>query len=70
MTDQKHQHFVTSGAIFASRNPAFKDVPAAIAIFVTRTTGVLALQVDRNLNVQRRTTLGLLNKLRKAMAAE
>jgi transposase-like protein len=61
---------VTSGTLFHSRKLAFRDILAAVAIFVNGASGVAALRMARELNVQHKTAFVLLHKLREAMAAE
>jgi len=64
------QFSVTSGTIFASRKLSYRDILAAIAIFVNGAKGVSALQLSRDLDVQYKTAFVLAHKLREAMAAE
>lgn len=61
---------VTSGTLFASRKLAIRDYLAAIAMFVNGASGVSALRMARELNVQHKTAWVLLHKLREAMTAE
>jgi len=64
------QFSVTSGTIFASRKMAYRDILAAIAIFVNGAKGVSALQLSRDLDCQYKTAFVLAHKLREAMGAE
>ena len=64
------QFSVTPGTIFASRKMSFRDLLAAIAIFVNGAKGVSALQMSRDLNCQYKTAFVLSHKLREAMAAD
>lgn len=61
---------VTSGTLFHGRKLAMRDILAAIALFVNGASGVSALRMARELNVQHKTAFVLLHKLREAMAAE
>jgi transposase-like protein len=61
---------VTSGTLFHGRKLAIRDYLAAIAMFVNGASGVAALRMSRDLNVQHKTAFVLLHKLREAMAAE
>lgn len=63
------QFSVTSGTIFASRKMAFRDLLAAIAIFVNGAKGHAALQLSRDLDCQYKTAFVLAHKLREAMTA-
>jgi transposase-like protein len=63
------QFSVTSGTIFASRKMAFRDLLAAIAIFVNGAKGHSALQLSRDLDCQSKTAFVLAHKLREAMTA-
>lgn len=65
-----HQFSVTSGTIFASRKMTFRNLLAAIAIFVNGAKGVSALQLSRDLDCQYKTAFVLTHKLREAMGAE
>ena len=47
----KAQFSVTSGTIFASRKMSYRDLLAAIAIFVNGAKGYSALQLSRDLRV-------------------
>jgi transposase-like protein len=64
------QFSLTTGTIFASRKMSFRDLLAAIAIFVNGAKGVPALQLSRHLDCQYKTAFVLTHKLREAMAAE
>lgn len=64
------QFTVTSGTIFASRKMSYRDLLAAIAIFVNGAKGMSALQLSRDLGVQYKTAFVLSHKLREAMAQE
>ncbi|TNE42727.1 MAG: IS1595 family transposase [Alphaproteobacteria bacterium] len=64
------QYSVTTGTIFASRKLAFRDILAAIAIFMNGAKGVSALQLSRDLDVQYKTAFVLAHKLREALGAE
>ena len=64
------QFSVTTATIFASRKMAFRDLLAAIAIFVNGAKGVSALQLSRDLDCQYKTAFVLAHKLREAMGAE
>lgn len=61
---------VTSGTLFHGRKLAIRDILAAIALFVNGASGVSALRMARELNVQHKTAFVMLHKLREAMAAE
>lgn len=61
---------VTTDTLFHSRKLAMRDLLAAIALFVNGASGVSALRMARELNVQHKTAFVLLHKLREAMAAE
>lgn len=61
---------ITSGTLFHGRKLAMRDILAAIALFVNGASGVSALRMARELNVQHKTAFVLLHKLREAMAAE
>lgn len=61
---------VTSGTLFHGRKLAMRDILAAIALFVNGASGVSALRMARELNVQHKTAFVMLHKLREAMAAE
>ena len=65
-----HKFSVTSGTIFASRKMSFRDLLAAIAIFVNGVKGHNALQMSRDINCQYKTAFVLSHKLREALAAE
>ena len=48
-----HRQFsVTSGTIFASRKLSFVDLLGAICLFVNESTGLSAVQLSRDLDVQ------------------
>jgi transposase-like protein len=64
------QFSITTGTIFASRKLAYRDILAAIAIFVNGAKGISALQLSRDLDVQYKTAFVLSHKLREAMGAE
>ena len=64
------QFSVTSGTIFASRKMSFRDILAAIAIFVNGAKGHSALQLSRDLDCQYKTAFVLCHKIREALAAE
>lgn len=64
------QFSVTTGTIFASRKMAYRDLLAAIAIFVNGAKGVSALQLSRDLDCQYKTAFVMAHKLREAMAAD
>lgn len=61
---------VTSGTLFHGRKLAMRDILAAVALFVNGASGVSALRMARELNVQHKTAFVLLHKLREAMSAE
>lgn len=61
---------VTTDTLFHARKMALRDILAAIALFVNGASGVSALRMARELNVQHKTAFVLLHKLREAMAAE
>lgn len=61
---------VTTDTLFHSRKLAMRDLLAAIAMFVNGASGVSAMRLSRELNVQHKTAFVLLHKLREAMAAE
>lgn len=61
---------VTTDTLFHARKLALRDVLAAIALFVNGASGVSALRMSRELNVQHKTAFVMLHKLREAMAAE
>jgi transposase-like protein len=61
---------VTTDTLFHARKLAMRDILAAIALFVNGASGVSALRLSRELNVQHKTAFVLLHKLREAMAAE
>lgn len=66
-----HSQFsVTTATIFASRKLSYRDILAAIALFVNGAKGMSALQVSRDLDVQYKTAYVLCHKLREAMGAE
>ena len=66
-----HSQFsVTTGTIFASRKLAYRDLLAAIALFVNGAKGMSALQLSRDLDVQYKTAFVLAHKLREAMGDE
>lgn len=64
------QFSVTTATIFASRKLNYRDILAAIAIFVNGAKGISALQLSRDLDVQYKTAFVLAHKLREAMGAE
>ena len=64
------QFSITTDTIFASRKLSFRDLLAAIAIFVNGAKGISALQLSRDLDVQYKTAFVLAHKLREAMGAE
>lgn len=64
------QFSVTTDTIFASRKMSYRDLLAAIAIFVNGAKGVSALQLSRDLGCQYKSSFVLCHKLREAMAAE
>lgn len=64
------QFSVTTDTIFASRKLAYRDILAAIALFVNGAKGLSALQLSRDLDVQYKTAFVLAHKLREAMGAE
>ncbi len=66
----KRRFSVTSGTLFHGRKLAMRDILAAIALFVNGASGVSALRMARELNVQHKTAFVMLHKLREAMAAE
>lgn len=66
-----HSQFsVTFGTIFASRKLFFVDLLGAICLFVNAAKGMSAVQLSRDLDVQRKTAFVLMHKLREAMTAE
>lgn len=66
-----HRQFsVTTSTIFASRKMAYRDILAAIALFVNGAKGLSALQLSRDLDCQYKTAFVLAHKLREAMGAE
>lgn len=64
------QFSVTTGTIFASRKLGYRDILAAIALFVNGAKGMSALQLSRDLSVQYKTAFVLAHKLREAMGAK
>lgn len=60
---------VTTDTLFHARKMAVRDILAAIALFVNGASGVSALRMARELNVQHKTAFVLLHKLREAMAS-
>jgi transposase-like protein len=66
----ERQFSITTGTIFASRKLSYRDLLAAIAIFVNGAKGISALQLSRDLDVQYKTAFVLAHKLREAMGAE
>jgi len=63
------QFSITTATLFASRKLSFRDLLAAIAIFVNGAKGYSALQLSRDLDCQYKTAFVLTHKLRQAMAA-
>ena len=68
--DCQAQFSITTDTIFASRKLAFRDLLAAMAIFVNGAKGISALQLSRDLDCQYKTAFVLAHKLREAMGAE
>lgn len=68
--DCSSQFSATTATIFASRKLGYRDLLAAIAIFVNSAKGHSACQLSRDLNVQYKTAFVLAHKLREAMALE
>ena len=68
--DCQAQFSITTDTIFASRKMAYRDLLAAMAIFVNGAKGISALQLSRDLDCQYKTTFVLAHKLREAMGAE
>ena len=66
----ERQFSVTTATIFASRKLSYRDLLAAMAIFVNGAKGISALQLSRDLDVQYKTAFVLAHKLREAMGAE
>ena len=64
------QFSVTTDTIFASRKLSYRDLMAAIAIFVNGAKGISALQLSRDLDCQYKTAFVLAHKLREAMGAK
>ena len=64
------QFSVTTATIFASRKMSYRDLLAAIAIFVNGAKGISALQLSRDLKYQYKSAFVLAHKLREAMGAE
>lgn len=64
------QFSVTTGTIFASRKLEYRDILAAIALFVNGAKGLSALQLSRDIDVQYKTAFVLLHKIREAMGAQ
>ena len=64
----KAQFSVTSGTIFASRKMSYRDLLAAMAIFVNGAKGYSALQLSRDLECQYKTAFVLAHKLREIMS--
>ncbi|MEX1109942.1 MAG: IS1595 family transposase, partial [Dongiaceae bacterium] len=64
------QFSITTGSIFASRKLAYRDILAAIAIFVNGAKGISALQLSRDIDCQYKTAFVLAHKLREAMGSE
>jgi transposase-like protein len=64
----KAQFSVTSGTIFASRKMSYRDLLAAIAIFVNGAKGYSAPQLSRDLNCQYKSAFVLADKLREIMS--
>lgn len=65
----ERQFTITSGTIFASRKLSFRDILAAIALFVNGASGVSALRLGRELDCSYKTAFVLLHKLREAMSS-
>lgn len=64
------QFSVTTGTIFASRKMSYRDILAAIAIFVNGAKGHSALQLSRDLDCQYKTAFVLSHKIREAIGSE
>jgi len=64
------QFSVTTDTIFASRKMAYRDLLAAIAIFVNGAKGISSLQLSRDLDCQYKTAFVLAHKLREAMGSQ
>lgn len=63
-----HKQFsITSGAIFASRKLAVRDILAAIAVFINGAKGYSALLLSRDLSVDYKTAFVLLHKVRESI---
>ena len=60
------QFSITTDTIFASRKLAYRDLLAAMAIFVNGAKGISALQLSRDLDCQYKTAFVLAHKLREA----
>ena len=68
--DCQAQFSITTATIFASRKMTYRDLLAAMAIFVNGAKGISALQLSRDLDCQYKTAFVLAHKLREAMGAE
>ncbi|WP_020474169.1 transposase [Zavarzinella formosa] len=64
----RSQFSVTSGTAFASRKLSHRDILISVAVYLSESSGVRALNVSRLTGKQYKTTFVLLNKLREAMA--
>ena len=66
-----HRRFsVTSGTIFASGKRSSVDLVGAICLFVNAATGLSAVQLSRDRDVQHKTAIVLMHKRRDAMTAQ
>tara|TARA_R110002012_G_scaffold302549_2_gene503617 strand:- start:107113 stop:108108 length:996 start_codon:yes stop_codon:yes gene_type:complete len=65
----ERQFSLTSGTLFASRKLSFRDILAAIMIFVDGVDGCAALRIGRDLNVSYKTAFAMAHKLREAMGS-
>lgn len=65
-----HKQFtVTSGTVFRSRKMSYRDILAAIILFVDGVNGVAATKMSRDLGCSYKTAFVLVQKLRRAMAS-
>ena len=64
------QFTVTSRTIFASRKMAYRDLLAAVVIFVNGALGTAALRMIREMGFSYKTAFVLAQKLREAMAVD
>lgn len=63
-----HKQFtISSGTIFASHKLPYKTVLMALTLFANAAKGISALQLSREIDVQYKTALVLLHKIREAI---